>query len=145
MERNKVSLAEQLSEWKLNKNILDSGGELNGWAWNFYDWFCSDKSIEKRSKRLMPKVSKFIEYFNVDVHNTYVFFKNNCPCHGSLYDDFRICDMNTGDVLYTVTPRTGHYSAKPDEMAEIWGRSNDFDGPLYKGRNLSEIYKNIGN
>ena len=34
----------------------------------------------------------------------YVFFKNNCPGCGPLYDDLRICDIESGDVLFNVCP-----------------------------------------
>ena len=62
-----------------------------------------------------------------DPTKTYVFFKNNCPCVGRLYDDFRICDLETGDVLYTVSPsnRAG--------KADIWGVDNDFEKPILTG------------
>ena len=55
---------------------------------------------------------------------------------GPLYDDFRICDVETGDVIWTVTPKCGH-SGK----AEVWGRQNDFKGPIAVGTNMNEIYK----
>ena len=29
----------------------------------------------------------------IDMGNSYVWFKNNCPLDGPLYDDFRIADM----------------------------------------------------
>ena len=59
------------------------------------------------------------------------FFKNNCPCNGSLYDDFRICDIDTGDVIYTITPSSGH---KVDEgAASVWGKENEFENELVNG------------
>lgn len=44
---------------------------------------------------------------------------------------FRICDLETGDVIFAVVPKYGHTSKKG--VAEIWGRENDFDDPLYEG------------
>jgi len=96
-----------------------------GW----YDWFCRDNSLANKTKVLGKKVLQIMNSDKVDIDNDYVFFKNNCPFHGPLYDDFRICDMKSGDVKYTIVPRSGHTSD-----AEVWGRDNDFDGPIISGR-----------
>ena len=58
------------------------------------------------------------------------------PEYGPLYDDFRICDVETGNVIYTVTPKSGHSGE-----AEIWGKENDFKCPIVTGRTLNECYK----
>ena len=71
---------------------------------------------------------------DVDLDSTYVFFKNNCPFDGPLYDDFRICDIESGNVLYTVTPKSGHTG-----KAELWGRENDFEEPLKTGKVFSDL------
>jgi len=111
----KVNLAEQLNAFASGK-IIDSSGDQND-CYNFYDWFCKDASLERKANALFPKVKKFIESTQVDILDTYVFFKNNCPMNGPLYDDFRICDEN--EVLFTVIPKCGR-SGK----AEIWGKND---------------------
>ena len=95
-----------------------------GW----YDWFCRDTSLANKTRSLGKKVLQLMSSDKIDNENNYVFFKNNCPMKGPLYDDFRICDMETGDVIYTVVPRSGHTG-----VAEIWGRENNFDGPVVSG------------
>lgn len=95
-----------------------------GW----YDWFCRDTSLATKTRSLGSKVLQLMKSEKVDVENNYVFFKNNCPMSGPLYDDFRICDMESGNVIYTVVPRSGHTG-----KAEVWGRDNSFDGPLVQG------------
>ena len=110
----KVNLAEQLNAFASGR-IIDSEGDQNT-CFNFYDWFCKDSALERKANILFPKVKKFIESTRVDILDTYVFFKNNCPVNGPLYDDFRICDEN--GVLFTVIPKCGH-SGK----AEIWGKN----------------------
>ena len=67
-----------------------------GW----YDWFCRDESLCGKTKRLAPKVKQLAKSSKVDVDNWYVWFKNNCPVFGSLYDDIRFADIKTGDVTY---------------------------------------------
>lgn len=95
-----------------------------GW----YDWFCRDNSLVSKTRSLGKKVIQLLPSSKVDGENMYVFFKNNCPMVGGLYDDFRFCSMETGDVIYTVVPRSGHSGA-----AEVWGAENDFEGPLIQG------------
>lgn len=98
-----------------------------GW----YDWFCRDTSLAAKTQKLGKKVVQLMNSEKIDVEKNYVFFKNNCPMRGSLYDDFRICDIETGNVLYTITPSCGHTVNKG--VAEVWGRENDFKEPLVSG------------
>jgi hypothetical protein len=131
----KTTLKQQLAAFEQGKFMDSDGSESE--CYNFYDWFCSDKALKGKSEKLFKAVKRFVEKYNVDTSSVYVFFKNNCPMNGPLYDDFRICDIETGDVIWTVTPKCGH-SGK----AEIWGTVNNFKEAIAIGNNLSEIYRN---
>lgn len=97
----------------------------------WYDWFCKNSSLQRKGEALLKKLKAISKSTKFDNSKCYVFFKNNCPCNGSLYDDFRICDLETGDVIYTVVPKSGHTA--DNGLGEVWGRENNFDGPLYRG------------
>jgi hypothetical protein len=132
----KVNLADQLNAFALGK-IIDSTGDQND-CYNFYDWFCKDASLERKANALFPKVKKFVAANpEIDILETYVFFKNNCPMNGPLYDDFRICDVESGNVIYTVIPKCSH-SGK----AEIWGRkeSDGEFGMLKQAETFSKLF-----
>jgi len=130
----KTSLKEQLEAFE-NGKYLDADGQEST-CFNFYDWFCKDTSLEKKSKRLFTMVKRWVKERNTDTEKVYVFFKNNCPMNGPLYDDFRICDLETGNVIFTVIPKCSH-SGK----AEVWGRQNDFNGAIVTADTMSGIYK----
>lgn len=122
-----------LREWLKNEAAGQyAGGDYHtqiaaGW----YDWFCNDKALARRLKRMVPKVKKIAASPKINQDTMYVWFKNNCSMLGSLYDDFRIADIATGRIVYTITPASGHDSIKG--QSEVWGAENDFDGPLYQG------------
>ena len=143
----KATLAQQLNAFASGR-IMDSDG-TTGSCYNFYDWFCKDSSLERKAHALFPKVKRFLAaYPEIDILSTYVFFKNNCPMVGSLYDDFRIVDIESGNVLFTVTPsrviKTGNrryaHSQRQTE-SEIWARSNDFKEPIKVGKTFSDLFK----
>ncbi len=110
-------------------------------AW--YDWFCRDSSLSNKSKKLLPKVKQISESIKINPDKCYVFFKNNCPYDGPLYDDFRICDLKNGDVIYTIVPcrkikaekdrHIRHHKVKMSTINEVWGRENKFSKPLVEG------------
>ncbi len=131
----KTTLTQQLAAFEQGK-FLDSDGDESG-CYNFYDWFCSDKALKAKSKKLFKMVKRWVKQRNTDTDKVYVFFKNNCPMNGPLYDDFRICDVETGDVIWTVIPKCGHSG-----LAEVWGKQNEFGfGLIVTGTNMNEIYR----
>jgi hypothetical protein len=98
-----------------------------GW----HDWFCDESQLKNRLGKLYPKIKEIVRSKKIDIDAMFVRFENCCPGVGSLYDEFRICDMETGDVIYAVTPRSGHTDDKG--RAELWGRENEFNGPIVTG------------
>ena len=69
-----------------------------GW----YDWFCKDSSLAAKTKRMGNIIKDVKSGGKVDLTNWYVWFKNNCPLNGPLYDDFRFADIETGEVQFTI-------------------------------------------
>jgi hypothetical protein len=98
-----------------------------GW----YDWFCRDTSLAAKTQKLGKKALQLMKSSKIDCEKNYVWFKNNCPGSGNLYDDLRFADMETGDVIYTIIPVNGHTFVKG--LAQVWGRENNFVEPLVSG------------
>lgn len=105
-----------------------------GW----YDWFCRETSLARKTQNLGRKLKQIINSPKLNPKRQYVFFKNNCPLSGNLYDDFRICDIISGDVIFTITPSSGHKSAQG--RGDVWGKENNFKEPLITG-SWAEIKK----
>ena len=89
-------------EWiqKFNNGEFDNKDFDTQVKAGWYDWFCSEKSLSNRLK----KMGNIIKDINNDyiLDNYYVWFKNNCPMIGGLYDDFRLEPLNDDlrDKLY---------------------------------------------
>jgi len=129
MQENKSNLKQQLEtleQWKDDPFLGASE------CWYFYDWFCKRQSLARKSQQLFSRLKTFLKHVDIDLEKTYVFFKNNCPVPGPLYDDFRICDLETGNVIYTVVPSYNGQS-------EVWGSANDFKEPLFEGKGMREV------
>ena len=119
---NREMTTAEVLEVLANNNVINIDN-LGLW----YDWFCKTSALHNRGITLLRKLKSIKNTTKFDKETTYVWFKNNCPCFGGLYDDFRIADKETHDVLYTISPKNNY------DEAEVWGRENDFNGPLVKG------------
>jgi len=132
---------EKFDAGKFDYNDVDTQCDA-GW----YDWFCRDTSLRNKTYKLAPKVKKIAHLLGVGFMNShYVFFKNNCPMAGKLYDDFRFCDLKTGDVIYTIVPAEGYDNSFG--RASVYGKSNDFKEALAQGTwaDIVEYFKNLKN
>lgn len=111
---------------------IDELGRRSSECYGFYDWFCSKSALKNKAKRLLGVARKIVrtgtKRFNPK--NCYIFFCNNCPGEGGLYDDLRICDKKTGEVLINVCPAHG----------EIWSAENNFDKPVLEDSSIRDIY-----
>lgn len=135
MANKQITLREQLEAF--DKGIyIDSGGKVSG-CYNFYDWFCKDELLQKKADKLFRQVKKFIAANpSIDPDKHYVWFKNNCPMNGPLYDDFRISDIAEGEVQYNVTAKSGHTG-----QAEVYTRATGFHEPLRTGKIFSDLIR----
>jgi hypothetical protein len=94
---------------KFNAGEFDSKDTTTQIAAGWYDWFCKNESLGGKTKTLGRKVKKLAVSKLINQDTMYVFFKNNCPCNGRLYDSFSICRLSNDDVLYWVAPSSGYY------------------------------------
>jgi len=92
------------------------------------DWFCSDKALANRGKTLISKLNQIKGSKRFDIDTCCVLFKNNCRAwDGKLYDDFRISEIETDDVIFTVVPKNCN------GISEIYGRENNQCVLLFSG------------
>ena len=104
---------------KVNPNVINGEYKLSEWVrlylagefnnmWSmedagFFDWFCNRHQLFNRFNKLAPKVVQLSKSPLINTEKTYVFFKNNCPVNGPLYDSFSICNIEgDNEVLFWV-------------------------------------------
>lgn len=133
----KASLRQQLEAFA-NGSYMDSDGLIDTGCYNFYDWFCTKASLERRARILFGKLKIFLKHNpQVDLDTHYVFFKNNAPLSGGTYDSFSICDRETGKVIYWVTAK---HSLSRNAELWTWDYSKYFKEPRFIQRS-AKSYK----
>lgn len=109
---------------------------LAGW----YDWFCKDSSLVNKTKRMGNIIKKVKDGGKVNMTDWYIWFKNNCPLNGPLYDDFRFADIETGEVQFTIQIDCCWNLRK----FVVWGRKEpgapfDSEKPLFESDSAKEL------
>ena len=102
----------------INEFLADPVGTTENDCYGFFDWFCRDKGLKSRMLKLKGRVAYLVKMGVIDGDKNYVIFKNNCPGMGDLYDDFRIIDIETDEMICGLAPSLGYTHAKG--KCEFW-------------------------
>jgi len=126
--------------YQMDFNKLVKGEYLDD-SCNFYDWFCNDSSLEKKALSLSKKAKFLVDEGILNLETTYVWFKNNCPVYGSLYDDMRFCTKEDSDDDYLggIAPSLGYEKSKG--KCTVFLASEDFEQILFDS--WSEFKKEV--
>lgn len=127
MEMNIKTFVERFKRGDFNYSSRETQCEA-GW----YDWFCKDSALANKTKKLGAKVCKIANSKRFNKETSYVFFKNNCPCVGALYDQFSICDIESGDVLFCCQHLEKGSHGCDKAHWEVFGEG-EFHTPLVSG------------
>lgn len=106
-----------------------------GW----YDWFCRDDALAGRLKKIAPVVMGITDPFILD--NYYVWFKNNCPMNGPLYDDVRFEPLagERNGKYFLVTLDCPHENSKWVLYTERYG----FEEPEFQCGNVRDMIRYV--
>ena len=108
---------------------------MAGW----YDWFCRDEALAGRLKKISRVVMGITDPYILD--NYYVWFMNNCPVVGGLYDDVRFVPLSgvRDGKYFVVSLDSPHESKKWALFTERY----DFGTPEYECENVPYALQRI--
>jgi hypothetical protein len=130
-----IKLSEWIQRFKSGEfNKPDATTQIKaGW----FDWFCRDTSLANKTKKMGNIIKQIKAGGKVDLETSYVWFKNNCPLSGPLYDDFRIADIETNNNLIVVQIDC----FRNDSKYTAYERLDGFEKPVFQTNSSRELVK----
>lgn len=135
--RNEISVRQWQEQFRAG--AFDSKDVTTQCKAGWYDWFCSTEALAGRLKKIAKVVMGVTTPFILD--NYYVWFKNNCPLDGPLYDDVRfepLSEKRNGQY-FVVTLDSPHERAKWTLVTERFG----YESPEYECKNVRNMVQYI--
>lgn len=102
----------------INEFLADPVGTTKDEYFGFFDWFCRERGLMSRMLKLKGRIAYLVKMGVIDGDKNYVILKNNCPLDGELYDDFRVIDIETDEMVCGLAPSLGYNSRKG--VCEFW-------------------------
>ena len=130
-----IKLSEWIQRFKSGEfNKPDTTTQiLAGW----FDWFCRDSSLANKTIKMGNIIKQIKTGGKVDLETSYVWFKNNCPLNGPLYDDFRIADIENNNNLFVVQIDC----VWNDTKYTVFERLDGFEKPVFQTESSRELVK----
>ncbi|MBU1019587.1 MAG: hypothetical protein KJ847_00115 [Firmicutes bacterium] len=131
--RNEVSLRTWVE--RFNNGDFEAKDVATQIESGWYDWFCKDNSLANKTKRMGNIIKQFKDGGKIKLDQHYVWFKNNCPLNGPLYDDFRIAYIDTNKTKFVVQIS----STKEESRYKVFGEMNYFKKALFKANSIRKL------
>ena len=130
-----IKLSEWIQRFKSGEfNKPDTTTQIKaGW----FDWFCRDSSLANKTIKMGSIIKQIKVGGKVDLETSYVWFKNNCPLNGPLYDDFRIADIENNNNLFVVQIDC----VWNDSKYTVFERLDGFEKPVFQTESSRELVK----
>jgi hypothetical protein len=130
-----IKLSEWIQRFKSGEfNKPDTTTQIKaGW----FDWFCRDSSLANKTVKMGNIIKQIKAGGKVDLETSYVWFKNNCPLNGPLYDDFRIADIENNNNLFVVQIDC----VWNDFKYTVFERLDGFEKPVFQTESSRELVK----
>ncbi len=130
-----IKLSEWIQRFKSDEfNKPDTTTQIKaGW----FDWFCRDLSLANKTIKMGNIIKQIKAGGKVDLETSYVWFKNNCPLNGPLYDDFRIADIENNNNLFVVQIDC----VWNDFKYTVFERLDGFEKPVFQTESSRELVK----
>lgn len=138
------TLTQQIKEYEAGEYIDPSFETQCKAGW--YDWFCQDKVLAKKTDGLYKKIKRILKADNgklINPDTMYVSFKNICPFEGKFFDCIRFfsCDDNVGYHVI-ITPKCGHTSSNGVAEIDVW---DQYEESFATFKELLEHLKGVDN
>lgn len=129
----------KLSEWihRFKSGEFDKPDTTTQIKAGWFDWFCRDSSLVNKTIRMGNIVKQIKAGGKLDLETSYVWFKNNCPLNGPLYDDFRIADIENNNNLFVVQIDC----VWNDTKYTVFERLDGFEKPVFQTESSRELVK----
>lgn len=129
----------KLSEWiqRFKSGEFENKNTKTQIEAGWFDWFCRDTSLANKTKKMGNIIKQIKAGGKVDLETSYVWFKNNCPLSGPLYDDFRIADIETNNNLIVVQIDC----FRNDSKYTAYERLDGFEKPVFQTDSSRELVK----
>jgi hypothetical protein len=130
-----IKLSEWIQRFKSGEfNKPDTTSQIKaGW----FDWFCRDSSLANKTVKMGNIIKQIKVGGKLDLETSYVWFKNNCPLNGPLYDDFRIADIENNNNLFVVQIDC----VWNDFKYTVFERLDGFEKPVFQTDSSRELVK----
>ena len=129
----------KLSEWiqRFKSGEFENKNTKTQIEAGWFDWFCRDTSLANKTKKMGNIIKQIKAGGKVNLETSYVWFKNNCPLSGPLYDDFRIADIETNNNLIVVQIDC----FRNDSKYTVYERLDGFEKPVFQSNSSRELVK----
>jgi hypothetical protein len=129
----------KLSEWiqRFKSGEFDKPDSTTQIKAGWFDWFCRDSSLANKTIKMGNIIKQIQVGGKVDLERSYVWFKNNCPLNGPLYDDFRIADIENNNNLFVVQIDC----VWNDSRYTVFERLDGFEKPVFQTDSSRELVK----